>query len=62
MEKNNELTEKLYQKNVRESINELDDLLSLYLDLDIAGDNEDRRNKLRAVSFLKNSLCGKMEK
>lgn len=35
---------------------ELNDLLELYLDSDLAGDNQDRRNKIKATKLLTNII------
>ncbi len=40
---------KIEKEDLIAAKNEIIDLLEIYLDNDIAGDNEDRRNKLKSV-------------
>ena len=46
---NNDLKSDIDLAKIKSAVFHLKDLLEIYLDNDIAGDNEDRRNKLCAV-------------
>lgn len=49
----NVFAEELTPAVLNDAVSELNDLVFIYLDLDIAGDNDDRRNKLKAASVLR---------
>lgn len=44
------------KQTVQQHRAELKDLLTIYLDTDLAGDNQDRRNKLAAVNKIQDLL------